>query len=129
MPTLSIVPDIVTTKKKPSETIIQLLSITNRSKALQTSKFDEENLKPDSVVGTHANPVRDRAILPHLLSKFLLNPESFVRRLLEKKIYQVINSHLKVSTVNNKLMTEEEKEAIESPLLYLKDPPTTAEIG
>lgn len=38
-------------------------------------------LIPDRVVGSQADPVRDRPILPHLLRELLLDSESLVRRL------------------------------------------------
>ena len=36
---------------------------------------------PDGVVGAHADPVGDGAVLAHLLGQLLLDPEGLVRRL------------------------------------------------
>lgn len=36
---------------------------------------------PNGVIGTHADPVRNRAILPKLLRQLFLNPESLLGRL------------------------------------------------
>jgi len=35
---------------------------------------------PDGVVGAHADPVGDGAVLAHLLGQLLLDPEGLVRR-------------------------------------------------
>ena len=41
----------------------------------------EETGEPDGVVGAHADPVGDGAVLAHLLRQLLLNLEGLVRRL------------------------------------------------
>lgn len=54
---------------------------------LDINHLNEESCtktKPDGVVGPHANPMRDGAVLPQLLSQFLLDPEGLLGRLQDK---------------------------------------------
>lgn len=41
----------------------------------------EQKMEPDGIVGPHADPVRDRSVLTHLLRKLFLDAESLMRRL------------------------------------------------
>ena len=58
--------------------------------ATAESRSDERELvgsraSPDGVVGAHADPVGDGAVLAHLLGQLLLDPEGLVRRLREQR--------------------------------------------
>lgn len=41
-------------------------------------------MKPDGVIGSHADPVGDWAILAHLLRELYFDPKRLVRRLQEQ---------------------------------------------
>jgi hypothetical protein len=73
---------------------------------------------PDGVVGTHANPVWNGAVLPHLLRQLLLDPESLVRRLRwfnKRKTKQgLIQSNSSKLKMNDRRVERKEEKAIPS---------------
>jgi len=49
-------------------------------------RFASRGCSPDGVTSTHANPLRDRAVLLHLLREDLLNLESLVGWLRRERV-------------------------------------------
>ena len=80
MPALGVVPDTQNKKKKEQMS-------DGSTGHLEDEGQDEgaEANEPDGVVGAHADPVGDGAVLAHLLRQLLLDPEGLVRRLREQR--------------------------------------------
>ena len=80
--------------------------ISNRgweTKRDQKSESDKE-YKPDCVVGSHADPVGDWPVLPHLLGQLLLDTEGLVGRLQQHSIIDSKSVH-----INNRIKFEFEE--------------------
>ena len=79
MPALGVVPDTQNKEKKKKQ-----MSDRNTGHLAKQDEGAEAN-EPDGVVGAHADPVGDGAVLAHLLRQLLLDPEGLVRRLREQR--------------------------------------------